>query len=237
MSHARCACPRGGRNDTTARGYSLRRFSRLGAGTFSAVAGASVLITAPTASRNASHELSFDTRLIAVAALAGPSRGARAAGRYAYWTWPQRPAAKLAPRGQARLWGTIATPTQRNATLRHATGTRWKVWERCYATRTQPNAKAGYAHRQRHSWEANAETIDWASSRLRELWATATGPGKGPNAAQRDWTIRWTAQRPPVNSFLTARSRCVPSEPQLTAQLCHPQGTYPLKNGNPGVFA
>jgi hypothetical protein len=199
MSHARCACPRGGRNDTTARGYSLRRFSRLGAGTFSAVVGVSALITAPTASRNASHELSFGTRLIAVAALAGPPRGARAAGRYAHRSWPQRPAAKLAPRGQARLWGTIATPTQRNATLRHDTQTRWKVWERCYATGTQLDAKAGYAHQQRHSREANAEPIGWASSRLRELWATRpTRPGKGRNAAQRDWTIRWTAQRPPL---------------------------------------
>src|SRR5262245_54107387 len=148
MSHARCACPRGGRNDTTARGYaySLRRFSRLGHVSVLAVVGASALITAPTASRNANHELSFDTRLIAAAALAYPPRGARAAGRYAHRSWPQRPAAKLAPRGQAPLWGTIATPTLRNATLRHTTWTRWKDWGR-YATGTQPNADAGYADR------------------------------------------------------------------------------------------
>ena len=54
-------------------------------------------------------------QLIAAAALAGPPRGGRAAGRYAHTSSPQRLAAKLAPRGQARLWGTIATPTQRNA--------------------------------------------------------------------------------------------------------------------------
>jgi len=44
-----------------------------------AAADASALITAPTASRNASHELSLDTWLIAAAALAGPPRGGRAA--------------------------------------------------------------------------------------------------------------------------------------------------------------
>src|SRR5262245_20244277 len=107
------------------------------------------LITAPTASRNANHELSLDTRLIADTASAGLPRDGRAAGRYAHWSSPQRPAAKLAPRGQALLLGKIATPTQHNATLGYATETRWKAWGR-HATGTQPDTDAGYATRQRH---------------------------------------------------------------------------------------
>jgi hypothetical protein len=163
----------------------------LGSGTLT-LAGVSVLNTEPTTSRNASHELSLDLELIlttglnAAAALAGPPRGRRAAGQYAHRSSPQRPAAKLAPRGQARLWGTIATSTQRNATRHHATRTRWKVWGR-YATGTQRDANAGYATRERHSQEGNAELTDLAQSRLREVWATrATDAGKGPNAARRD---------------------------------------------------
>ena len=83
------------------------------------------------------------------AALAGPPRDGRAAERYAHLSSPQRPAAKLAPRGQARLWERIATPTQQNATLGYATGTRWKAWGR-HATGTQLDANAGYATGQRN---------------------------------------------------------------------------------------
>jgi hypothetical protein len=198
---------------TAARGYSLRRFSRLGLSWPLAVVGASALITAPTASRNANHELSLDTGLIAAAALACPPRDGRAAGRYRRTSSPQRLAAKLAPRGQARLWGTIATPTQRYATARHITRTRWKVRGRT-ATGTQFGANAGYATRKRHSRGGNAVPTGPGQSRFREAQATqAKDAGPGPNAAQRDWKRNWTAQRPPVYCFLTACSRCVPTEP------------------------
>jgi hypothetical protein len=222
MSHARRACPRGGRNEEAARTHSLLRFSRLGPSRPVMAGGARALNTAPTTSRNASHEHSFDAGLTAAAALAGPPRGGRTARRYAHSCLPQRPAAKLAPRGQARLWGTIATLTQQNATRRHATGTQPKDWGR-NATGTQPNANVGTATRVRRSLRANAGPRHRGQSRLREGSANRTKDAEtGPNAAQRRWATGWTAQRSPVYCFLTVRSRCVPNWPLINSPTLSP---------------
>ena len=159
--------------------YSLRRFSRLGA--WYTLGGRGCERTHHRTDRITQRQPRTLFRHYSThcsCCLGRPA--ARRASRWAIriLSSPQRPAAKLAPRGQARLWGTIATPTQRNATLRYATGTRWKVWERCYATGTQLDANAGYATPATPLTEGKRGTDRTGPSRLRELWATrATGRG------------------------------------------------------------
>ena len=122
MSHAGHACPKKAAGTTRPPStHSLRHPSR--PGVWLLPADASDLITTPTASCKGRHELSLDTSLTAAPASSHPPRGGRAAGQYAYSISPQRPAAKPVPRGQARLWGVIATHTQRHGTQHHSTRT------------------------------------------------------------------------------------------------------------------
>ena len=122
MSHAGHACPKKAAGTTRPPSiHSLRHPSR--PGVWLLPADASDLITTPTASCKGRHELSLDTSLTAAPASSHPPRGGRAAGQYAYSFSPQRPAAKPVPRGQARLWGVIATHTQRHGTQHHSTRT------------------------------------------------------------------------------------------------------------------
>jgi hypothetical protein len=122
MSHAGHACPKKAAGTTRPPSvHSLRHPSR--PGVWLLPADASDLITTPTASCKGRHELSLDTSLTAAPASSHPPRGGRAAGQYAYSLSPQRPAAKPVPRGQARLWGVIATHTRHHATQHHSTRT------------------------------------------------------------------------------------------------------------------
>ena len=122
MSHAGHACPKKAAGTTRPPStHSLRHPSR--PGVWLLPADASDLITTPTASCKGRHELSLDTSLTAAPASSHPPRGGRAAGQYAYSFSPQRPAAKPVPRGQAQLWGVIATHTQRHGTQHHSTRT------------------------------------------------------------------------------------------------------------------
>ena len=173
MSHARRACPKGGRNDATTPTQSLRRLSRLGPSTLPA--GTRERITAPTASCNGRHELSLDALTAALASACRP-RGERAAWRYAHSCLPRQPAAKLAPRGQARPWGKIATPTQRNDGARHATRTQHQ------ATPTQRDANS-LKRTQRH------DHADHATQTQRN--AGGHNSARGPDADTRG---RGTAQ-------------------------------------------
>src|SRR6187200_3259370 len=117
MSHAGHACPKKAAGTTRPPSiHSLRHPSR--PGVWLLPADASDLITTPTASCKGRHELSLDTSLTAAPASSHPPRGGRAAGQYAYSFSPQRPAAKPVPRGEARLWGVIATHTQRTQRTR-----------------------------------------------------------------------------------------------------------------------
>ena len=195
MSHARCACPRGGRNDATARGLVLATLLPTW-GLFIGGRGCEcahhhadrVTQRQPrTLSRHSTH---------CTCCLGRPA--ARRARRWAIRRQVLAAAARrqTCTAGASTTLGTIATPTQQNATLHHATRNRWKAWRR-HATGTQRDANAGYATRQRHSRRGNAEPMHRAQSRLREVWATwANDPGKDAHAGQRDWTTRWTAQRP-----------------------------------------
>ena len=122
MSHAGHACPKKAAGTTRPPWiHSLRHPSRPG-----------VLVAAGGRKRPDHHAdriLQGTPRTLSrhfthcSACLSHPPRGGRAAGQYAYTFSPQRPAAKPAPRGQARLWGMIATHTQRHGTQHYATRT------------------------------------------------------------------------------------------------------------------
>lgn len=173
MSHAGHACPKKAAGTTRPPStHSLRHPSR--PGVWLLPADASDLITTPTASCKGRHELSLDTSLTAAPASSHPPRGGRAAGQYAYSISPQRPAAKPVPRGQAQLWGVIATHTQRHGTQHHSTRTQLDAHSpnathshdatqhnahANHATPTQPDATQG-----RHATRAPDADTKWHSS-------------------------------------------------------------------------
>ena len=123
----------------------LRRSSRLGPSLGPSpersatrdAGGRTALISAPTTSRNKSHELACDAGLTAGSASAGPPRGGRAARRYARTFSPGRSAATIAARGQGLLWGTTATQTRHETGEQTPPGTQPNAYSQ---TRTQRNA-------------------------------------------------------------------------------------------------
>jgi hypothetical protein len=234
MSHTGCACPRDGRLRPSRLGADRDQPRRRSSST-GPDAGRSAAISAPTTSRNASQELSFDMALTAAAASAARPRTRQAAWRYASTCSPGRPAARTAMRRQARLWGRTGTRTQRDSdalgrtqTLPDATLRRQTQLDATLRTQTQLDAHATDATRtqrqhralrQRHCHAAHTRHALQTGYRRELAWRENVWRGRAMRSRNRElWK---TSTRPstrlaaplkhglPSNSLVFALRSCL----------------------------
>ena len=192
MSHARCACPRGGRNDTTALVTPCDASPDLGPVVLRG-AGASELITAPTASRKAATN-SLST-LHSLQLLPRPAR--REAGEPLGDTHTglgrSGPPPNLHRGGKHDSGGRLQRQRNTNATLRHATRTQLEAFGERNATQllrkprtpTRPDAT-----QERHALERRTRKRNGHSSR--SVTVDNRDGNAGPGTSTPSPPLLWT---------------------------------------------